>query len=316
MSNLITNMRAARSTPHIALQQYLILRSKATKDFVCVFEGADDYPYYDTIFRRIRDGFSYQPLIVKGKDQVLGLRELLSKRTDPESSSVAYFIDKDFDGYKGHQPSPNLYCTHGYSIENNLCNLSALQDLLLSAYECLHTEDQANIPKIRSMVTQRLDEFYTLMAKPNRIIFYARKNNIRLTAIENQITKYINITLDSVTATSADVLKLIGWPENTDDSFIPNHIPEFESLNASQDWRGKFLFGVYLELLNKLKDDRCSKTPKFFSKKNGIKFNPKGDVIRTLAILSPIPSCLRAFSTSLACSTPVTSTLALVGSEA
>ncbi|MNE49502.1 hypothetical protein D3C80_1440250 [compost metagenome] len=122
--------------------------------------------------------------------------------------------------------------------------------------------------------------------------------------------------MDSITATSADILKLIGWPEDHDGSSIPNHIPEFESLNAPQDWRGKFLMGVYLELLNRLKDDRGSQSPRFFSKKSGIKFNPKGDVIRTLAILAPIPNCLRVFSTNLARTTPATTARPLVGGEA
>lgn len=299
MSNIIQNMRAARNTPLIALQQYIVLRSKASEDFICVFEGFEDYPYYDTIFRRIRDDFKYRPLIVKGKDQVLGLRNLLSKRESPDTGKVAYFIDRDFDGFKGHDPSADTYCTSGYSIENNLCCPPSLPELLLSEFECLNTEDEETVPSISKLFDKRLGEFSQVMKEANKLIYYARKNNIRLSGIENQITKYIHISLDKISPKETDILKLIGWPATDDASLIPGSIADFDGLDPLRDWRGKFVLAIYTELLHKLKDDRCSQAPKYFKRKSGIKFNPKGDIIRTLAILAPVPACLRSFTTRL-----------------
>jgi hypothetical protein len=137
------------------------------------------------------------------------------------------------------------------------------------------------------------------MRYSNRAIYFARKNNVRLQGINNQITKYINIDLNKVAASGTDHLSLIGWPKEIDPESIPKTIPEFEMLSPVEDWRGKFVLGFYTELLHKLKDDRCSNSPEHFKVKAGMRFNPKGDIIRTLALLAPIPQCLRNFALSL-----------------
>ncbi|CAI8784893.1 DUF4435 domain-containing protein [Pseudomonas sp. IT-P291] len=299
MTDLVDKLRLARQTPHVALHDYNLLRSKAAEVLVCVFEGHEDHPYYDTVFRRITENFKYQPLVVNGKDQVLGLRELLCKRDTPAEKNVAYFIDKDYDDYKQYLPSDNTYCTHGYSIENNLCTVSTLQPLLETEYFCYKTGDQHNIENITKIFHERLSEYSELMKETNKAIYFARKNSIRLQGINNQITRYLDINLSNITPSGTDHFSLIGWPETVDTAEIPASLPEFDNLSPLTDWRGKFALGVYTELLHRLKDDRCSNKPQLFSVKSGMKFNPKGDIIRTLAVLAPIPSCLRSFVSSL-----------------
>ncbi|WP_339486890.1 DUF4435 domain-containing protein [Pseudomonas sp. RL_5y_Pfl2_70] len=308
MTDLVASLRQARHIPQVALQQYMVLRSKALDDFVCVFEGQEDYPYYDTIFRKIRDDFSFKPLIVNGKDQVLGLRNLLLQRESPAEKKVAYFIDRDFDGYKNSQPSENIYCTDGYSIENNLCSVSILPPLLASEYLCHKYEEDDRIPLIVAVFRERLAEFSSLMRETNRIIYFARQNSIRLQGVENQITKYLDISLGSITSKEGSKLELLGWPEEVDPGIIPCEIPDFEQLHSIKDWRGKFVLGVFVELLHHLKNDRCSNAPSLFSRKSGMKFNPKGEIIRTLAILSPVPTCLRSFILKLGATASLDST--------
>jgi hypothetical protein len=308
MTNLVDKLRLARQKPHVALHDYTVLRSKAPDSLVCVFEGHEDYPYYDTVFRKLIDEVDYRALVVNGKDQVLGLRELLFKRDTPFDKKVAYFIDKDFDGFKQFQPSENTYCTTGYSIENNLCSNSILHPLLAQEYLCHKTGEESTIETVTEKFLARLSEFTDLMRDSNRAIFFARKQNIRLQGINNQITKYINIDINGITATGVNHLSLIGWPDEIDASVIPESITEFEVLSPLQDWRGKFVLGVYTELLHKLKDDRCSATPQHFNIKAGMKFNPKGEIIRTLALLSPIPQCLRTFTLNLPMSNQTSST--------
>lgn len=206
MNDIVAQLRSARQIPHVALQQYIILRSKAANDLVCVFEGFDDHPFYDTIFRRFSDNLVYRPLIANGKDQVLGLRELLVKRRSPLDQKVAYFIDKDFDGYKSYMPSKNIYCTNGYSIENNLCATSVLTILLETEYSCHKTDDEACIPNIIETFNLRLVEFAMHMRQANKVIHFARQNGVRLRGIENQITKYLNITLKEIKPTTSDHL--------------------------------------------------------------------------------------------------------------
>lgn len=299
MADLISKLRIARQKPHVALHDYNLIRSKTADSLICVFEGHEDYPYYDTIFRRVCDEVEYAALVVSGKDQVLGLRELLFKRDTPIDKKVAYFIDKDFDGFKQYGPSDNTYCTTGYSIENNLCSRTILRPLLAQEYFCHKTGEEDNIDHLIGVIDRRLSEFSELMKISNRAIYFARKNSINLQGITNQITKYINIEINGVSATGASHLCLVGWPKDLDPGLIPGTIPEFEALSPVEEWRGKFILGFYTELLHKLKDDRCSDAPQHFKVKAKMKFNPKGDMIRTLALLSPIPQCLRAFTLNL-----------------
>lgn len=296
MSGIIERLRAAREIPQVALQSYIALRGKAPAKLICVFEGYDDYPYYDTVIRRIRENYEYTPLIVNGKDQVLGLRKILSTRSDFTSHKVAYFIDKDFDGYKGHSPSDDIYCTHGYSIENNLCDLSTLPELLHAEYMCLKIGDDSRTDEIILTFQNRFQDFFSCMETANLAIYSARKAGIKLNGIESQITKYINISLEEITIKSQPHSDLVGYPQNIDIAPIcESHESDFKKLSPFLEWRGKFVMGLYTELLHKLKDDRCSSKPLYFDRRTGMKFNPKGDIIRTLALLSPIPQCLRAF---------------------
>lgn len=299
MTDLVDKLRLARNKPHVALLDYNVIRSKAPNSLVCVFEGHEDYPYYDTVFRRLIDKVDYRALVVNGKDQVLGLRELLLKREATIEKKVAYFIDKDFDGFKQFQPSEDTYCTAGYSIENNLCSHAILRPLLAQEYFCYRTGEESAIETLIENFLERLSEFTDVMRDSNRAIFFARTNSIRLQGINNQITKYISVDLNRISASGINHLTLIGWPDDIDANVIPAAITEFEALSPLQDWRGKFVLGVYTELLHKLKDDRCSAAPRHFKVKAGMKFNPKGDIIRTLALLSPIPQCLRTFTLKL-----------------
>ncbi len=295
MSDLLESLRAAKNRPQVALQRFMTLRSNST-NLICVFEGPDDYPYYDTIFRRLLDEVVYIPLIANGKDQVLELRGLVEKNKNGIEGRVAYFIDRDFDGYKGFQRAENTYCTNGYAIENNLCGESVLRLLLGMEYMCNRTDESDTIESNLELFRARSAEFYNIMYQANRSIFFARKNSMRLDSIENKISRYVKIKLHSVTPADSDHYTLIGWPAITDRRDSESCAAEFDSLAPLRDWRGKFILGFYIEFLHQLKEDRCAAEPKYFKAKQGIKFNPKGDIVRTLALLAPIPDCLKTFT--------------------
>jgi hypothetical protein len=294
--NIVDHIRAKRDIPQVALQNYMTLRSKTPNIVVCVFEGPEDYPYYDTIISRVNENFEYAPFIANGKDQVLGLRKILSERNGTPDAKVAFFIDHDFDGYKTYSPAGNTYCTDGYSIENNLCSTTILSKLLSVEYMCVKAGDTSRIDPIITKIEDRLQEFHSSMHEANLAIFIARKTGIKLRNIQNLITKYLTIKIESISKNNESHLELIGWPDHEDFSALQtHHSSDFAKLEPRKSWRGKFILSTYIELLHQIKEDRCSEKPELFDKKCKIKFNPKGDVIRTLALLSPIPSCLRSF---------------------
>ena len=137
---LIESMRKAREIPQVVLQQYSNIRSKSEDKLICVFEGNDDLPYYGTVFKLVAGDHAFAPILSKGKEQLLAFRQILSKREQADNN-IAYFIDKDFDGFKGYPEGDDVYCTDGYSIENQMVGPEVLCELLRSEYKCEASND-------------------------------------------------------------------------------------------------------------------------------------------------------------------------------
>ncbi|MFJ3375500.1 DUF4435 domain-containing protein [Pseudomonas sp. NPDC086112] len=293
-AGLIDSMRKAREIPQVVLQQYSSIRSKGENSLICVFEGNDDLPYYGTVFRLVANDHTFAPILSKGKEQLLAFRQLLTKRelNDP---NIAYFIDRDFDGFKGYPEGDDVYCTDGYSIENQMVGPDVLYDLLGSEYKCEASNDSACVDAIVQHYGARLNEFVDVMRPVNQIIYYARKNKIPLSGIENKIRKYLKFEDDAVVATDNDVFELVGWPEFIDYSSVDFNDQAFLELDPIIDWRGKFLFGFFVEMLTYYKADRTSEQPKHFGSKIGVKFDPRGESVRVFAVLAPVPDALRRF---------------------
>lgn len=298
-AGLIDSMRKAREIPQVVLQQYSSIRSKGKESLICVFEGNDDLPYYGTVFKIVANDHAFAPILSKGKEQLLAFRQLLTKRTE-DDPHIAYFIDRDFDGYKGYPEGEDIYCTDGYSIENQMVGTDVLRELLASEYKCESSNDAECIDAIVHHYEARLNEFVDVMRPVNNIIYYARKNKIPLSGIENKIRKYLRFEGDSIVAKDNNIYELVGWPESIDYSLIDFYDESFLRLDPVVSWRGKFLFGFFVEMLTHYKADRTSEQPQYFGSKVGVKFDPRGESVRVFAILSPIPVPLREFILRLA----------------
>lgn len=290
---MLDAMRNARDKPQVALASYVTIRGKKPNSLIFVFEGDEDLLYYEATVKKIREDISFSPLIAKGKDQVLGLRKLIRKREEGDEK-IRYFIDKDYDHAKGEPDGEDLYISEGYSIENHLVSKESLESLLRSEYKCYDPNDEAAISAILKMYSQLKSNFISLMYEPNLAIFHARKNNIRLKGIENRISQYLHIKMEYVRRTRACPFELVGWPEG-----YPREVSlskeKFERLDPSLEWRGKFIFGFFIEILKILKDDRTSNSPSYFTKKAGMKYDPNGETIRSLATLATTPETLVEF---------------------
>lgn len=208
----LNTMRQGRRTPRVALANYTTVRGKNPKKLICVFEGLEDLPYYETIFNRtINTGFA--SVIAKGKDQVLGLREILLRNNDPDEN-VRFFIDHDFDGLKGHVPGDDIYVTDGYSIENHLVTNDILHSLLGSEFKCTAEGEYDAIEKISALFDSFLERFFEIMRPVNQAIFYARTHGVELSNIEDRVSEYVLITLNGIDPSGKDYFRLIGWPED------------------------------------------------------------------------------------------------------
>lgn len=293
----VDEMRASRKSPQVALTKYHTLRGKRPSTLIFVFEGEDDLPYYETIVRRVNSKIYFSPLIANGKDQVLGLREIISNQK-VRDERICFFIDKDYDDSKGHKTGSDLYISEGYSIENHLVSETALRSLLKSEYKCFLPEDDDEVEAIITKFYTLLDRFFEQMFEANLAIYHARKNNVRLRNIEDRISKYLDFDFNEVKKSDTCHLELIGWPDDKEKVFNSSKT-EFQKLNPEMDWRGKFIYDFFTKILKILKDDRTSSNPKIFSRKQGIRYDPNGEMIRSLTTLSETPKTLEAFIAQL-----------------
>lgn len=289
----LEKMRASRSNPQVALISYTTVRGKNPEKLICVFEGYEDLPYYETIFNRVGNATAFSSIIAKGKDQVLSLRAIL-KANHYKDDKVRFFIDNDFDGLKGHAAGDDIYVTEGYSIENHLAGSNILSSLLHSEFKCCAASEDTAVQTINELFDHFLAAFFEIMRPANQAIFYARTRDVKLKNIEDRIGEYFLLTLDGINATGSDQFDLIGWPEGLDRD-ISSVEADFSRLDPHMQWRGKFIFELFVRFLHQLKNDRTSDTPKLFERKAGVKFDPNGDVVRVLASLSTIPTSLSLF---------------------
>jgi hypothetical protein len=289
----LEKMRASRNNPQVALISYTTVRGKNPEKLICVFEGYEDLPYYETVFNRVGNATAFSAIIAKGKDQVLALRAILQSNYYKDDK-VRFFVDHDFDGLKGHALSDDIYVTEGYSIENHLADAGILSSLLNSEFKCCSDEDEQAVKVVNVLFDEFLAAFFEIMRPVNQAIFYARTHDVKLKNIEDRIGEYFLFTLDSITNKNSDYFNLIGWPEG-----LPRDISSVEEVFSEMDphmqWRGKFIFELFVKFLHQLKNDRTSEAPKLFAKKAGVKFDPNGEIIRSLASLSTIPPSLSAF---------------------
>ncbi|MBD8826713.1 DUF4435 domain-containing protein [Pseudomonas sp. CFBP 13602] len=289
----LEKMRESRNTSQVALITYTTVRGKNPEKLICVFEGYEDLPYYETVFNRVGNSREFIPIIARGKDQVLALRQALLSNHFLDNR-VRFFIDHDFDGLKGHSSGQDIYVTEGYSIENHLADAGILSSLLNSEFKCCVDEDENSVKRVSALYDDFLKVFFEIMRPVNQAIFYARTHDVKLRNIEDRIGKYFLFTLDSIADKNSDYFSLIGWP--TDIARDISSVEEvFSKMDPQMHWRGKFIFELFVKFLHHLKNDRTSDSPKFFSKKAGVNFDPNGEIIRSLASLSTIPPSLSAF---------------------
>lgn len=293
----LDRLRLAREIPQVALLRYNQIRSKSTGQLILAFEGKDDVAFYDAILIRLLGKVDYAPLVCDGKDRVLGLRVLLSRSTTAGAKDVRYFIDKDFDGLKGHKPGNDLYCTPTYSIENLLVDEQILLTLLRGEYRCSDENAADDIARIRGLYGDRLTEFLGLLKETNQLIHYARTLNIHINSIENDLKKYVQVSLEQVHSANPRTppWKLIGMPKEVPNVDLVPYDHAFNELDPIREWRGKFVFAFFRKFLAELKEDRGCKAPRYFNKRAVMSFNPQGDITRSLASIAEIPPCLAEF---------------------
>lgn len=307
MNNTPEQLSKKKGALAVSIMRFNKFRGKLPDERILVVEGNEDPVFYSAIFNRLRIKDCEIFFIAKGKDNVLGLRDYISRSKEAaKTGETIYFIDKDFDGLKGMPPGNDIYITPTYSIENIVVCRSALRQLLLTRFKLADAETFDDVDRILGKFDELLTQHEIALAEANRIIHFVRKRSLageKYTSgsISENCSKFADVDHADLSvkqqATGNALLELIAVCRTIDATEFEKLENEFCSLNSVTEWRGKFLFYLFRRFVSILSEDRNSKAPLFFSKGGGkISLDTSANsFIGTLASLCEIPDCLRDF---------------------
>ncbi|WP_458763502.1 DUF4435 domain-containing protein [Cupriavidus basilensis] len=291
----------------VSILKFNKFRGKLPDKKFMVVEGNEDPIFYSAIFRRLEVKNCEIFFIANGKDNVLGLRDHIGRSKEiPKGGGVLYFVDKDFDGLKGWAPGGDIYMTPTYSIENIAVCKVALRHLLLTQFKLADVEMFDDVERVLHHFDELLDQHRAALKEANRIIHFVRQKSLsgeKYTAgsINETSGKFaeidqMNLSVKQV-ATGKVLLDLISVCKTIDEASLKSIEEDFESLDSTREWRGKFLFYLFRRFVSMLGEDRNAKVPRFFSKGGGkISLDTSSNsFIGVLASLCEIPDCLRDF---------------------
>lgn len=164
-SSFLEDMISSKKSPSVL--RMTLLKVKKNHQLVFIFEGKDDYSYYEHAFKSCNFTKKYEHINGEGKEQLVNfLNELLEFDEDSKLIENTYFfIDQDYDPvcYFGK----NIYNLPCYSIENMLLDESAIESILKSEFNL-----DAERSDLREHLITSFREAYNSFSKNMRYISY------------------------------------------------------------------------------------------------------------------------------------------------
>lgn len=297
MADIINSLRESRKVPHRYLTEYLNLRSRIGSEvLICIFEGPEDLPVYDVWIKRFARE-KYEPLPVKGKENVLDLNVLVNNLKGQMDNRVLFFADTDFDGAKGRSVNDRCYFTNAYSIENLLVSEESFEELLTREFRMIAAEQPERAPLV-AIFSTRLKEFNDVALEANSYIKWMRSENVDC-ELPNSTFQFITVTLERVQIKPninlgelCDIFKAKALPLP---AVLNGEIECLRESNLTQTGRGKFILDFFKKFIALLYADRRSQAPYYFSKPETSIGDPCHDLMRKLAGYTACPTCLETF---------------------
>jgi hypothetical protein len=293
--NYLQGMIRAKDRRAVLKMELAKLRSAVQETLIIALEGKDDKSIYAQWIRRIDSEIKYEPFACGGKRKVLELKAAVDADLNNLAKNILFVIDRDFDDAQDAPPSPNLFMTDSYSVENYLVESGVLQELLTNELGC---DAQPSLRRDIQISFENLyDDFLDCMREVNRRIFFARRLKIDITGgIPKKISDFVTISLSSVTKTGitpSDFIRLEREPTAEEVALCND---DFEEMDAKSRHRGKFAIAFLLKWLELLADDRKDPNSFWFSNLNkNIKINIQAISLALMATKSPIPRGLSEF---------------------
>ena len=289
----VESARAGRRSGATLKVELSNLRSRDSNCKIFVFEGDDDVPAYAAWIGAIAPSLNYSPLPGKGKGQVLDLRRRLLSDQTGLSRDVYYFVDKDYDGLRGQNPGGDVFCTDTYSIENCFVTHPVLNSLLVEDFGMApHSSD---FQRAKTLFISFLSGMAGASKSVNLRIFVGVRLGVLQSNIDFRAREFVDVRLDGVdfllTEDRLNDLVQLGQSPSS----VPELMDEFELLDPSSAYRGKFLLQGFLRWLECLADVMRSKTDGWNQEGSSVKFARNALTPRNLASRSDPPVGLSDF---------------------
>ena len=260
----IEDIKSARDVGAVLKSKLASFRSMDPDVLVFVFEGIEDKSVYYAWIKRVDPDLVYEPFPCGGKGQLLKLRDQLERDKGGLASKVFFFMDRDFDDYRGDGESEELFMTQAYSFENYLVNQGVLEELLKNELHC-HAEPACRIGVV-DLFGRLYEDFLTITRDINFRIYISKKCDIRrVEDLPQKINKIANISLSAVKPSDNDLKALVSLEREPLEQEIAAHKDEFESLDAATRYRGKFALMFFRTWLAHLAADRNSEESVHFA---------------------------------------------------
>lgn len=282
----LERMKKAKRGPAVLKTRLVNLKSGNPNSLIFAFEGDDDKTVYYQWINKICPELNqnYEPFPCGGKDQVLGLKDVIDRDLNGIGENIYFFVDRDFDDLKSHEPSPNIFMTCQYSIENYLVTTEVVEEILKNEFQC-HGQKECR-RSVSQLFSSLLEQFLNLTKEVNFSLYLARRLQIELkNDLPTRISGLAKVTLDEVKAIDKQAEEIVVLERRATEEEVARLRPEFESLDPATRYRGKFSLLFFSNWLVALERDRNIEQPKYFPPLQ--KNEPKAKVnLLTLANLS------------------------------
>lgn len=298
-AQLLERTRQARKSPAVLKMRLSQLRSRFQELPILIVEGVDDVGPYETWINRVADVCMMRILSGNGKEQLLGLRTLLTRDQTGLRSDVFFAVDRDFDELSGQETGPDIFCTDRYSVESYLVDEHVVASLLRDEFRL--EDGSAEFDAAKQAYRRTLDALVVALTSANFRIYCCRRLGVRLLSTTPEVRKFARIHVGRIELNvSPEVLENeLPVESQLPDEAVESLRPEFEHLDPHSRHRGKFLFQFLVAWMERLADEARNPTGEVFSTRLNIKFSTTVITHRSLASRSDLPMGFREFVTKI-----------------
>ena len=298
----VQDLKSARDNLSVKFLQFTRIVSK--NKYAIFFEGEDE-KYYSSRISSLRPDIGWIGVNTGGKAKVMEMRDKIRQHRMYRSAPCLFFVDADFDDNSDIVELHDVYVTPCYSVENLYVGLNAFLRVLAAEFGVNHVTDEQSYELTVEIYNNLIDEFLVAIKPFNCLV-----RELRILEKNNETPGKLNINninFDNLISFGVEGVRK-KYDETDPRSIFPDlmHNPNlnlensstyFENLSGIHWFRGKQNIEFFRLLIDKLKQDRCSrKERRIFKERGNVKLQlSKSNCISELSQYADTPECLREF---------------------